>query len=147
VRREPDSRASSGAPIWARRASSWLFGLFALIAVGLAAAGLYGVVSYAVSQRTREIGIFMALGAGPAQVFGQVLLGGMTPVWIGIVVGLMGALWAARLLRTLLFGVSGYDPLNYALVVAGVLTVGLLANVVPARRAARVDPLRALRAE
>lgn len=127
--------------LWARRAWSWLFGAFAVIAILLAAAGVYGTVSYAVSQRTQEIGIRMALGARPAQVLRQVLLGGMAVVSIGAVAGLAGALWATTLLRTLLFGVSSRDPLIYTAVALGVIGVGLLANLVPARRAASVDPI------
>jgi putative ABC transport system permease protein len=133
--------------LWARRAYSWLFGAFAVIAILLAAAGVYGMVSYAVSQRTREIGIRVALGARPSQVLRQVLLGGMALVSIGVALGLLGALWATRLLRTLLFGVSSRDPVIYAAVVIGVIGVGLLANFVPARRAAAVDPMRALHFE
>jgi predicted permease len=133
--------------LWARRAYSWLFGVFAVIAISLAAAGVYGMVSYAVSQRTQEIGIRLALGARPGQVLGQVLLGGMALVSVGVGGGLAGALLATRLLRTLLFGVSAYDPLIYAVVVVGLLVVGLLANFVPARRAATVDPVRALHFE
>jgi putative ABC transport system permease protein len=133
--------------LWARRAYSWLFGVFAMIATLLAAAGVYGIVSYAVSQRTQEIGIRMALGALPRQVLGQVLRGGMTLVSIGVAAGLAGALWVTGLLRTLLFGVSSHDPVIYATVVFVVLGVGLLANFVPARRAARVDPIRALHFE
>ena len=133
--------------LWARRAYSWLFGAFALVALVLAAAGIYGVISYAVSQRTQEIGIRMALGAQPAQVLREVLAGGMLLVTIGVALGLAGALAAVRLLQTLLFGVSSRDPIIYAAVMLGVVVVGLLANVVPARRAASVDPLRALRFE
>jgi putative ABC transport system permease protein len=100
-----------------------------------------------VNQRTQEIGIRMALGARPGQVLAQVLLSGMALVGIGVVAGLAGALSATRLLRTLLFGVSAYDPLIYAAVVLAVLGVGLLANFASARRAARVDPMRALHFE
>jgi putative ABC transport system permease protein len=133
--------------LWARRAYSWLFGAFAIVGILLAAAGVYGMVSYAVSQRTQEIGIRLALGARPGQVLAQVLRSGMTMVAIGVAAGLAGALSAAGLLRTLLFGVSAYDPLIYAAVVLAVLAVGLLANFAPARRAARVDPMRALHFE
>jgi predicted permease len=132
--------------LWARRAYSWLFGAFAVVALVLAAAGVYGVVSYAISQRTHEIGIRMALGARPGQVLREVLAGGMVLVFAGAAVGLMGAILTARLLDTLLFGISGKDPLIYAAVVLGVALVGLVANFVPARRAASVDPLQALRA-
>jgi putative ABC transport system permease protein len=133
--------------LWARRAYSWLFDVFAIIATLLAAAGVYGIVSYAVSQRTQEIGIRMALGALPRQVLGQVLCDGMTLVLIGVAAGLAGALWVTGLLRTLLFGVSSHDPVIYAIVVFALLGMGLLANFVPARRAARVDPMRALHFE
>jgi predicted permease len=133
--------------LWARKAYSWLFGAFSIIGILLAAAGVYGMVSYAVSQRTQEIGIRMALGAQPGQVLGQVLLSGMALVAIGVVAGLAGALSGTRLLRTLLFGVSTYDPLIYSTVILAVLGVGLLANFAPARRASRVDPMRALHFE
>jgi predicted permease len=133
--------------LWARRAYSWLFGAFAGIAVLLAAAGVYGMVSYAVSQRTQEIGIRVALGAGPAQVLRQVLGGGMVLVAIGVAVGVLGALGASSWLSALLFGVSPRDPVIYAGIAIGLGGVGLLANFVPARRAAAVDPMRALRSE
>jgi len=133
--------------IWARRAYSWLFAVFAGVAVMLAAAGIYGVVSYAVSQRTQEIGIRMALGAQPRQVLGQTLGTGMIVVSIGVIVGLAGSLATVRLLQSLLFGVSPRDPLIFGAVVLGVAAVGLLANFVPARRAASVDPMHALHFE
>jgi len=133
--------------LWTRRAYSWLFGTFAVIAILLAAAGVYGIVSYVVSQRTPEIAVRAALGARPAQVLKDVLLGGMALVSIGVAAGLLGALWATNVLRTLLFGVSSRDPVIYASVVAGVIVVGLLANFLPARRAATVDPVRVLRSE
>ena len=133
--------------LWARRAYSWLFGIFALVALILAAAGIYGVISYAVTQRTREIGIRMALGATPGEVLSGVLRTGMVLVAIGAALGLTATLLAARLLETLLFGVSPRDPLIYSAVILGVACVGLLANFVPARRAAAVDPMRALRVE
>jgi len=133
--------------LWARRAYSWLFGVFAGVALVLAAAGIYGVISYAVSRRTHEIGIRLALGASPGRVLRQVLGQGMVLVVIGITLGLGGTLWGARLLETLLFGVSTKDPLTYALVAAGLVCVALLANLMPARRAASVDPMRALRSE
>jgi predicted permease len=133
--------------LWARRAYSWLFAAFAVTALLLAAAGIYGVVSYAVSQRTQEIGIRMALGAQPGQVLREVLGSGMVLVSIGVVLGLAAAFWAVRLLQSLLFGVSSRDPIIYAAVVLGVAVVGLLANFVPARRAASIDPMRALHFE
>ena len=133
--------------LWARRVYSWLFASFAITALLLAAAGIYGVVSYAVSQRTQEIGIRMALGAQPSQLLREVLASGMVLVSIGLAVGLAGAFWTVRLLQSLLFGVKARDPLVFAAVVVGVAVVGLLANFVPARRAASVDPLRALHFE
>jgi putative ABC transport system permease protein len=133
--------------LWGRRAYSWLFGAFAMIAILLAAAGVYGMISYAVSQRTQEIGIRVALGARPEQVLREVLLSGMGVVSIGVAAGLVCSLWATRLLQKLLFGVSSHDPLIYAAVVLGIIGVGLLANLVPARRAAAVDPMQALRFE
>jgi predicted permease len=133
--------------LWARRAYSWLFGAFAGVALLLAAAGIYGVISYAVSQRTREIGIRMALGAQPGTVLGQVLRSGMLLVLIGLAAGVAGALAASSLLETILFGVSPREWTIYAVVAIGVIGVGLLANILPARRAASIDPIRALRAE
>ena len=133
--------------LWARRAYSWLFGSFAVIALLLAAAGVYGIISYTVSQRTQEIGIRLALGARPEQVLRQILFGGMALVSVGITAGLAGALSATRLLRTLLFGVSASDPFLYAAIVLGILGVGLLANFAPAYRAAKIDPMQALHLE
>lgn len=133
--------------LWARRAYSWLFGVFALVAIFLAVAGVYGVVSYSVSRRGQEIGIRLALGARPGQVLGQMLLSGMKLVLIGVAAGLLGALWGAGLLHPLLFGVGSRDPFIYAAAAAGVAVAGLLANLLPARRAAAVDPMRALHFE
>ena len=133
--------------LWARRAYSWLFGVFSLVALVLAAAGIYGVISYAVSQRTQEIGIRMALGASPHEVLVGVLRGGMALVAAGAALGLGIALAAAGLLADLLFGVSPRDPLIYGSVVMLVALVGFAANAIPARRAARMDPMRALRME
>jgi putative ABC transport system permease protein len=133
--------------LWARRAYSWLFGVFSLMALVLAAAGIYGVISYAVSQRTHEIGIRMALGATPREVLANVLRSGMTLVAAGAAIGLAVAFLAATLLDQLLFGVSPRDPLVYGAVVLAVVAVGLLANAIPARRAAALDPMKALRTE
>jgi putative ABC transport system permease protein len=133
--------------LWARRAYSWLFSAFALLAVVLAAAGVYGVTSYVVSQRTREIGIRMALGALPAQILSEILRRGMVLVGIGVALGLAGALLTARFLDSLLFNGGGKDPLTYAGVMAGVIAVGLLANLAPARRAALLNPVQTLRSE
>jgi putative ABC transport system permease protein len=133
--------------MWARRAYSWLFGAFAVVALALAAAGVYGVISYAVSRRTHEIGIRMALGARPDQVVRAVLGSGMVLVAAGAAIGLVATLIAARLLEALLFGVSSRDPWIYAAMILGVAGVSFVANIVPARRAAAVDPMNALRTE
>ena len=133
--------------LWERRIYSWLFAAFAVVAILLAAAGIYGVTSFAVSQRFREIGIRMALGARPGQVTARVLRRGMLLVAAGVALGLAISALAARLLQTLLFHVSAGDLATYAAAIAGVVAVGVLANYIPARRAARVDPMRALRAE
>jgi putative ABC transport system permease protein len=133
--------------LWTRRAYSWLFGVFSLLALVLAAAGIYGVISYAVAQRTQEIGIRMALGATPGGVLAGILRSGMALVATGAVFGLAMTLAAASYLDNLLFGISPRDPFVYALVVLGVTAIGLLANALPARRAAALDPMKALRSE
>src|SRR6185437_13810595 len=126
---------------------SWLFSAFAMVAVVLAAAGVYGVISYAVSRRIHEIGIRVALGAGPAKLLRSVLGHGMALIATGIAVGLALTLFVAHYLEALLFGISPRDPLIYLAVISGVTGICLLANFVPARRAATVDPMEALRTE
>lgn len=133
--------------LWARRAYSWLFGVFSLVALILAIAGIYGVISYSVTRRTQEIGIRMALGASPREVLTTILRGGMALVAAGAVVGLIVTVAASSLLDKLLFGVNPRDPTIYTLVVLGVAAVALLANLIPARRAAKLDPMKALRTE
>jgi putative ABC transport system permease protein len=133
--------------LWIRRAYSWLFVAFAAVAMLLAAAGVYSVLSFAVSQRTREIGIRMALGARPSQVLGGVLRQGMTMVTAGVAVGLAASILSAGSLSSMLFGVSPRDPSTYVAVITGVTIVGLIANYVPARRAAAIEPLQTLRSE
>jgi len=120
---------------------------FALIALALGAIGVYGVVSYIVSQRTQEIGVRMALGADRATVRRAVLLGGLRPVLLGVVLGLMGALAATRVLSSLLFEVTATDPMTFAGVAGFLLIVAAIACYLPARRASRVDPMTALRLE
>jgi len=130
--------------LWTRRAYAWLFGGFAVVAIVLAMAGVYGIVSYAVSQRTHEIGIRIAVGARPGQLLLEVLRRGMSLVFMGAAAGVAGALVVTRFLQTMLFGVSSHDPLIFVVLTACVVGVGLLANFVPARRAATIDPMSAL---
>ena len=130
-----------------RRFSMLLLAAFAFVAVFLAAVGLYGVVAYAVSQRTQEIGLRMAIGAQHGDVLRLVLGGGMKLAAAGVGVGLLAALWLARYVATMLFGVTPFDAVSYSATVAILLTVSALACYVPARRATTVDPLVALRAE
>jgi putative ABC transport system permease protein len=113
----------------------------------LAAIGIYGVIAYSVTQRTREIGIRMALGAQRTQMLGMVLRQSLTVVVIGIVVGLLAAFGATRLLASLLYGVDANDFVTYASVVFLLGAAAFLASYIPARRAMKVDPMIALRYE
>jgi putative ABC transport system permease protein len=122
-----------------------ILGVFASIALILAAVGIYGVISYAVSLRTRELGIRIALGATGRQVSGLVLQQGVGLAIAGVVVGGAGAYWLTRLLSKLLFGVSATDPLTFLGVAALLTAIAAIASFVPARRAAKVDPLLAMR--
>jgi putative ABC transport system permease protein len=130
-----------------RRFNTWLIGLFAGLALTLAGVGIYGVMSYAVSQRFQEIGIRMALGANPADILRLVVGEGMGLTLAGVSIGLVASLSVTRLLATLLFGIGPTDPLTIASVAAVLVGVAVLACYVPARRATRTDPLRAIRAE
>jgi len=131
----------------ARRFNLWLLGAFAALALALASVGIYGVISYAVSQRTREIGVRIALGAQPRDIIRLVVKQGILLTLSGIALGLLAAFALTRWLESLLFGVSKTDPLTFTSVALLLTLVALLACFIPARRAVRVDPLIALRGE
>jgi predicted permease len=130
-----------------RRFSLVIFAVFGAVALLLAAMGIYGVTSYAVAQRTQEIGIRMALGAQMSDVVKLVLGNGMILALIGVAIGLLGALALTRLMASLLFGVTPTDATAFAAVAASLSVIALLACYIPARRATKVDPLVALRYE
>ncbi len=129
------------------RFSTVLFASFASVALLLAAIGIYGVMSFAAAQRTHEIGLRMALGAGPRQVLRLVLQEGMLLALIGLGVGLAGTYFVGRLMETILYRVSALDPAAITGVTAVLLLSALLACYIPARRATQVDPMVALRDE
>lgn len=131
----------------ARRFNLWLLGAFAAIALTLAAIGIYGVVSYSTRSRRHEFGVRMALGAEARDVLREAMLWGARMTGLGLALGLVGALGLTRALRSLLFGVSALDPLTFAGVALLLLAVALAAVWLPARRATRLDPTLALRAE
>jgi putative ABC transport system permease protein len=129
------------------RFNMMLLGIFAAVAMVLAAVGIYGVIAYSVTQRTREIGIRMALGAQRTQMLGMVMRQSLTVVAIGLVLGLLAAFAATRLLASLLYGVGANDALTYVAVVLLLSVAALFASYIPARRAMKVDPMVALRYE
>jgi putative ABC transport system permease protein len=133
--------------LWAARMGAALLGLFGVLALILASIGIYGVLSYSVTQRTSEIGIRMALGAQAPQVLKLVLRQGMLLAGVGVLVGVAIALPITRFASSLLYGVSAWDPVTYISITLLLMAVAFLACYVPARRATRIDPLVALRFE
>jgi ABC-type antimicrobial peptide transport system permease subunit len=136
-----------GVALFPARIVGAVLGVFGILGLLLAAVGVYGVMSYAVAQRTREIGIRMAIGAASQQVVRLVMRQGMQLVLIGAAVGLGAAVLASRLLRGLLYGGAATDVTSFVGVPLVLLAVAMLAIWIPARRAAKVDPIRALRSE
>lgn len=147
VRNIATMEAMIGESLAARRFSLGLATAFAVLALILAAVGIYGVLAYSVSARTREFGVRLALGASPASVLQQVLREGVAWSLLGLVIGVAAALAGGRLLAGMLYGVAASDPLTYAVVAAGLMLVVVGACVVPALRATRVDPLTSMRAD
>ncbi len=133
------------------RIIAMMFTIFGIVAVVLASVGIYGVMSFAVNQRRQEFGVRMALGANTPRILRMVLEQGAVQIALGLVLGLGLALWFAILaadgIQNTLFGVTGRDPMTYAAVASLVTVVSLIATLVPAQRATRVDPMIALRAE
>jgi putative ABC transport system permease protein len=130
-----------------RRFATILLGLFAGLALALAAIGIYGVMAYLVNQGTREIGIRMALGATPGGILSLVVKQGMMLALYGVGIGLATALAFSRLVSGFLFGVQSIDPLTFAAIALLLGLIALLASYIPARRAARIDPMISLRCE
>jgi putative ABC transport system permease protein len=130
-----------------RRLTTSVLGVFALTALLLAALGIYGVMAYCVSRRTNEIGVRIALGASMANIVRMVLYQGARLALIGVGIGLAGSLVLGRLLSSFLFGVTAYDPITFLLVVTILTLAALMACLIPARRAGKIDPMEALRYE
>jgi predicted permease len=140
-------RIQTSPAAYLQRSSAWLVGGFAAVALILGVVGLYGVIAYSASQRTREMGVRMALGAGRSAVYRLILREAGTLALVGIVVGLAGAVAAATFMRKLLFDTPPWDVATLVTVAALLGGAALIASVIPARRAASIDPIHALRAE
>ena len=130
-----------------RRFELFLLAIFAALALGLAAVGIYGLLAFSVSRRTREIGVRLALGAHPGDVLRLIVGQGMKLVFAGVALGVAGAVALTRVMASLLYGVSATDPATFAAVALLLTLAAALACYVPARRAMRVDPMAALRME
>jgi ABC-type antimicrobial peptide transport system permease subunit len=130
-----------------RRSNMLLLAAFAGLALVLTAVGIYGVLSYAVRRRVREIGIRMALGASHSDVLKMVVADGMKPILLGVGIGIAAALALGSVVSSLIYGVRPTDPLTFATVASLLIAVGVLATIVPAYRATRVEPVRTLRDE
>jgi predicted permease len=133
--------------LWTRRATSWLIGAFSAVALALAIAGIYGVISFSVGQRTQEISIRMAMGAQRGEVLGEVLRSGMALVLMGVVLGLLISFAGSGAVSGILVGVDSTEPIVYVIVTTLLIVVAAVANYLPARRAASIDPMNALRGE
>ena len=130
-----------------QRMGAQLLSWFAFLALVLAAVGIYSVVAYSVTQRRRDLGIRIALGAEGGSIFAMVIGGVMGPVILGLVAGVGAALLLGRTVAGFMYGISPTDPLTIAMVGAGLVVVAILASALPAHRATRVDPIVALRTE
>src|SRR5262249_22571886 len=129
------------------RLTANLLGLFALLALAIAATGIGGVMALVVSQRKHEIGVRMAIGAKPGEILAMVLRQGMLLAVLGVALGLLGAVWMTRVLQGLLFEIQQTDVVTFVSVAVVLALAALVASYVPARRAARLDPITALRTE
>jgi ABC-type antimicrobial peptide transport system permease subunit len=134
-------------PLFPARAAGFLLGLFGMLALTLAVVGLYGVMSYSVTQRTREIGVRVALGAGRSDVIRLILGQGLRLTLTGMGIGIVCSVALTWVLRSVLYGITATDPVSFVAVAVILTMVALAASYIPARSATRVDPMQALRSE